>query len=246
MWGRASSRKLAKSEVKAAAAQIDTLSKALDQYRLDTGHYPGNEQGLMALWTKPADETRWWGPYLRKAPPKDPWGRDYVYKSPGEHGDFDLYSLGKDGREGAMVKTRTSPIGKAFPRRLFCQELAVLLDAGIPFVRVLADLARRKRLRRTRPRCWPALTQALSEGKTLSQAMRMVPGAFSPLLIASIEASQRTGQTAQALRQHAAYLAWLGGLRDKLVSAAIYPAILIGASFPGHQLPDRVCGAPLC
>ncbi|HEX5312084.1 type II secretion system major pseudopilin GspG [Aquabacterium sp.] len=91
---------IGKSEVKAAAAQIDALSKALDQYRLDTGHYPGNEQGLMALWTKPADETRWWGPYLRKAPPKDPWGRDYVYKSPGEHGDFDLYSLGKDGREG--------------------------------------------------------------------------------------------------------------------------------------------------
>ncbi len=91
---------IGKSEVKAAAAQIDALSKALDQYRLDTGHYPGNEQGLTALWTKPADETRWWGPYLRKAPPKDPWGRDYVYKSPGEHGDFDLYSLGKDGREG--------------------------------------------------------------------------------------------------------------------------------------------------
>jgi general secretion pathway protein G len=91
---------IGKSEVKTAAAQIDALGKALDQYRLDTGHYPSNEQGLDALWVKPADEARWWGPYLRKAPPKDPWGRVYLYKSPGDHGDFDLSSQGKDGREG--------------------------------------------------------------------------------------------------------------------------------------------------
>ncbi len=91
---------IGKSEVKTATAQIDALSKALDQFRLDTGHYPSSEAGLDALWVKPADETRWWGPYLRKAPPKDPWGRDYQYKSPGEHGDYDLFSLGKDGREG--------------------------------------------------------------------------------------------------------------------------------------------------
>ena len=49
---------------------------------------------------KPADEPRWWGPYLRKAVPKDPWGREYQYKAPGDHGDYDVYSLGKDGREG--------------------------------------------------------------------------------------------------------------------------------------------------
>ncbi|WP_294636998.1 type II secretion system major pseudopilin GspG [uncultured Aquabacterium sp.] len=91
---------IGKSEVKAAAAQIDALGKALDQYRLDTGRYPSTDQGLGALWVKPADEARWWGPYLRKAPPRDPWGRDYVYKSPGEHGDYDLLSYGKDGREG--------------------------------------------------------------------------------------------------------------------------------------------------
>jgi general secretion pathway protein G len=91
---------IGKSEVKTAAAQIDGLTKALDQYRLDTGHYPTTEQGLNALWVKPADESRWWGPYLRKAPPKDPWGREYQYKSPGEHAEFDVFSLGKDGREG--------------------------------------------------------------------------------------------------------------------------------------------------
>lgn len=93
-------KQIGKSESKTAAAQIDGLGKALDQYRLDTGHYPSTEQGLAALWVKPADEPRWWGPYLRKAPPKDPWGREYQYKAPGEHGDYDIYSLGKDGREG--------------------------------------------------------------------------------------------------------------------------------------------------
>lgn len=91
---------IGKSEVKTAMAQIDALGKALDQYRLDTGHYPSTEQGLGALWVKPSDEPRWWGPYLRKNVPKDPWGREYQYKSPGEHGDYDLFSLGKDGREG--------------------------------------------------------------------------------------------------------------------------------------------------
>lgn len=91
---------IGKSEVKTAMAQIDALGKALDQYRLDTGHYPATEQGLNALWVKPGDETRWWGPYLRKAPPKDPWGREYQYRAPGEHGDYDVFSLGKDGREG--------------------------------------------------------------------------------------------------------------------------------------------------
>lgn len=93
-------KQIGKSEAKTAAAQLDALGKALDQYRLDTGRYPSAEQGLDALWNKPADETRWWGPYLRKAPPKDPWGRDYVYRMPGQHGEYDLFSLGKDGREG--------------------------------------------------------------------------------------------------------------------------------------------------
>jgi general secretion pathway protein F len=123
-----------------------------------------------------------------------------------------------------------TPGAAAFPRRLFCQELAVLLDAGIPLYESLMTL-REKEESAGVAQVLSTLTQALSQGKTLSQAMRMQPLAFSSLLIASIEASQRTGQTAQALRQHAAYLAWLSGLRDKLVSAAIYPAILIGASF---------------
>jgi general secretion pathway protein G len=89
-----------KSEIKAAKAQINALEKALDQYRLDSGHYPGGEEGLAALVTKPANEARWDGPYLTKGVPNDPWGNPYVYKIPGEHGEYDLISLGKDGQPG--------------------------------------------------------------------------------------------------------------------------------------------------
>ncbi|HEV6966252.1 MULTISPECIES: type II secretion system major pseudopilin GspG [Roseateles] len=91
---------IGKSEVKAARAQIDGLQKALDQYRLDVGHYPSTEQGLGALVTRPSDEPRWAGPYLAKALPRDPWGHDYQYRAPGEHGEYDLLSLGRDGRPG--------------------------------------------------------------------------------------------------------------------------------------------------
>ena len=91
---------IGKSEVKAARAQIDALSKALDQYRIDVGRYPSSEQGLAVLVARPADEPRWTGPYLSKALPKDPWHNDYQYRSPGEHGDYDLLSLGRDGRPG--------------------------------------------------------------------------------------------------------------------------------------------------
>ncbi len=91
---------IGKSEVKSARAQIDALEKALDQYRLDTGHYPSTEQGLAALQVRPANEPKWDGPYLKKNVPLDPWGSAYVYKIPGEHGEFDLMSYGKDGQPG--------------------------------------------------------------------------------------------------------------------------------------------------
>lgn len=89
-----------KSEAKAAQAQIDALEKALDQYRLDTGHYPATEQGLAALVTRPSNEPKWQGPYLKKAVPPDPWGKPYVYMYPGERAELDLYSYGKDGQPG--------------------------------------------------------------------------------------------------------------------------------------------------
>jgi len=91
---------IGKSEVKAARAQIDGLQKALDQYRIDVGRYPSTEQGLAVLLSKPSDEPRWAGPYLSKALPQDPWRHDYQYRAPGEHGEYDLYSFGRDGRPG--------------------------------------------------------------------------------------------------------------------------------------------------
>ena len=91
---------IGKSEVKTARAQIDAFEKALDQYRLDTGHYPTGEQGLNALNAKPENEPKWAGPYLKKAVPADPWGNKYVYRAQGEHGEYDLLSYGKDGKPG--------------------------------------------------------------------------------------------------------------------------------------------------
>ncbi len=89
-----------KSEIKMAQAQIDSLEKALHQYRLDVGSYPATESGLAALVTRPNNESRWQGPYLTKMPPADPWGNAYIYKYPGERSEFDLYSHGKDGQPG--------------------------------------------------------------------------------------------------------------------------------------------------
>jgi len=94
-----------KSETKVAKAQIDAIEKALDQYRLDTGRYPTSEQGLAALNQKPANEPKWAGPYLKKNVPPDPWGRAYNYRAPGEHGDYDVYSYGKDGQPGGAAES---------------------------------------------------------------------------------------------------------------------------------------------
>ncbi|MEO5685806.1 MAG: type II secretion system major pseudopilin GspG [Burkholderiaceae bacterium] len=91
---------IGKSEVKTARAQIVAFEKSLEQYRLDVGAYPSTEQGLAALITKPANVAKWDGPYLAKSVPLDPWGHAYVYKSPGDHGEIDLTSLGRDGAAG--------------------------------------------------------------------------------------------------------------------------------------------------
>lgn len=91
---------IGKSEVKVARAQIDALEKAIDQFRLDTGHFPSQEVGLAALVAKPDNEPKWAGPYLRRDVPLDPWGRPYIYRVPGQKSDYDLLSYGKDGRQG--------------------------------------------------------------------------------------------------------------------------------------------------
>lgn len=81
-----------------ARIQIEAVSSAIDLYRLEVGSYPPD---LEALVTQPSGADRWDGPYLKKRTlPKDPWGRDYIYRNPGEYGPYDLYTLGADGQEG--------------------------------------------------------------------------------------------------------------------------------------------------
>jgi general secretion pathway protein G len=91
---------LDKAKRQVAKTQIELLSGALNQYRLDVGRYPGSEQGLKALVAPPEGVERWNGPYLEKGVPEDPWGHDYVYRSPGEHGEYDIISYGQDGEPG--------------------------------------------------------------------------------------------------------------------------------------------------
>lgn len=89
------------ARVAAAKADIQTnIATALKLYELDNGSFPTTDEGLNALLSKPASAASWNGPYLERKP-FDPWGREYKYKSPGEHrpADYDLYSLGKDGIE---------------------------------------------------------------------------------------------------------------------------------------------------
>ena len=78
-----------KSETQVARAQIDALEKALDQYRLDKRRYPTSEEGLAAVQ-----------PYMKKTVPNDPWGRPYVYRVPGQRGEFEVFSYGRDGKSG--------------------------------------------------------------------------------------------------------------------------------------------------
>ena len=89
------------SKTKAAKVQIEDLAATLDMYKLDVGRYPSSEEGLNALIEAPDTAKRWNGPYLQKSKiPLDPWQQEYHYVAPGEHGKFDIFSLGADGKEG--------------------------------------------------------------------------------------------------------------------------------------------------
>jgi general secretion pathway protein G len=91
---------LAQSKVKAATIQIASFGSALDLYDFDVGQYPTSSQGLRALMQRPGNLANWNGPYLKgDVVPKDPWGHDYMYRSPGEHGPYDIVSLGPEGRD---------------------------------------------------------------------------------------------------------------------------------------------------
>ena len=91
--------KLGKGKQSAAKAQIELLGQALDQFRLDVGRYPTTQEGLNALSANPGVD-KWEGPYLKKGLPADPWDKPYQFQSPGSHGEYDLWSYGRDGQPG--------------------------------------------------------------------------------------------------------------------------------------------------
>ncbi len=94
---------LSESKLKAAKIQIESFGSALDLYYLDEGHYPTSSDGLTALVQRPDNEPTWNGPYLKGGVvPADPWGHSYVYRSPGEHGPYDIVSYGPNGQNAGM------------------------------------------------------------------------------------------------------------------------------------------------
>ena len=96
---------LGESKTKAAKIQIVSLESALDLYALDTGQYPSSSEGLDALMHRPGGVTSWSGPYLKgNEVPNDPWGKPYIYRSPGEHGPYDIVSYGPKGQEGGTAE----------------------------------------------------------------------------------------------------------------------------------------------
>ncbi len=90
-----------KAKAKAAKIEIEQIGQTLDLFRLEVGRYPTTQEGLQALITAPSGVPNWNGPYWKKNTlPKDPWTNEYKYASPGQHGAYDLWSYGADGKEG--------------------------------------------------------------------------------------------------------------------------------------------------
>jgi general secretion pathway protein G len=90
-----------KAKADAAKIEIGQIGQALDLYKLEIGRYPSTQEGLQALIQAPAGASNWNGPYWKKSTiPKDPWGNEYKYASPGQNGPYDILSYGADGKEG--------------------------------------------------------------------------------------------------------------------------------------------------
>ncbi len=121
----------------------------------------------------------------------------------------------------------SAPAGRRFPLQLFSQELAVLLGAGVSLVEALETLSEKEAQPGVRA-ALAGVVQALKAGQPLSAALRAQPQAFDELICALVAANERSGQLAPALAQHGRYLAWVQQLRDRLVAACVYPALLLG------------------
>jgi general secretion pathway protein G len=93
--------KLAQSKTQICRIQVKELEGALQMFAFDVGRYPNTAEGLDALIRNPGNLDSWKSSYLTKNEvPKDPWGKPYIYRCPGQHGDYDLFSVGPDGAEG--------------------------------------------------------------------------------------------------------------------------------------------------
>jgi len=95
-----------RAKSQAAEIQMGNIKAALQLYYIDTGRYPGEAEGLSALTTQPDATEGWSGPYAGADDVKDPWGRQYIYRFPGQNGDFDLLTLGRDGQPGGESEDR--------------------------------------------------------------------------------------------------------------------------------------------
>ena len=105
---------LGSAKTDTARIQIEKLGGVLDLYRLEIGRYPTEQEGLESLVDRPPQLDAWNGPYLKNRDAlTDPWGRPYGYQSPGEHGDYDLYTLGADGKEGGDGEAAALPAEEA-------------------------------------------------------------------------------------------------------------------------------------
>ncbi len=92
-------KQFGKGQHEAAKAQVASIEQGLDKFRLDTGRYPTSQEGLNSLVTNPGIE-KWDGPYIKSSLLLDPWKKPYQYQSPGQHGEYDLFSYGRDGQPG--------------------------------------------------------------------------------------------------------------------------------------------------
>jgi general secretion pathway protein G len=98
---------LGASRSQAAKVQVENIAAALDEYQLDVGRYPAQDEGLNALVQAPGGVANWNGPYLKKPSALvDPWGQKYLYRNPGQHSEVDVYTLGSDHAEGGTGEAK--------------------------------------------------------------------------------------------------------------------------------------------
>ncbi|MEL4177447.1 type II secretion system F family protein [Roseateles sp. PN1] len=139
---------------------------------------------------------------------------------------LEVQELGAEADAGVTGAAASARGRKRFPLQLFSQELAVLLDAGIALLEALNTL-REKEASESVRQALNGVIASVEQGQPLSTAMRAQPQAFDELVCAIVAANERTGQLSAALAQHAKYLAWVDGLRARLIAACVYPVMLL-------------------